>query len=257
MLEIRGVSKKFSGIKVVDEVGFAVRPGEILGYLGPNGAGKTTTLRMLAGLLQPSSGEILLDGRRAGTGTADYKRRIGYVPEQSEIYPHLSALDYLFLVGRLRGLPERTLAARAQEFLMILGLDEDRFAAIGTFSKGMRQKVLLAAALLHDPDILLLDEPLSGLDVTTGLVIRELILKLAAEGKIIVYSSHVLEVAEKICSRVIILHRGRVAADDSVARLRELMRLPTLADIFSQLVIREDTAVTASRLVAAMTKGRA
>ena len=256
MLEMRGVSKKFSGVKVVDGVGFVVRPGEVLGYLGPNGAGKTTTLRMLAGLLQPSSGDVFYDGRRVGTDTAAYKRRIGYVPEQSEIYPHLSALEYLFLVGRLRGLPERTLAGRAVEFLEILGLEDDRYTAIGAFSKGMRQKVLLAAALLHDPEILLLDEPLSGLDVTTGLVIRELILKLAAEGKIIIYSSHVLEVAEKVCSRVIILHQGRVVADDSVARLRELMHLPTLADIFSQLVIREDTAVTANRLVGAMTKGR-
>lgn len=256
MLEMRGVTKKFSGIKVVDGVSFSVRAGEVLAYLGPNGAGKTTTLRMLAGLLQPSSGEVLYEGRKVGTGTADYKRRIGYVPEQSEIYPHLSALDYLQLVGRLRGLPERTLASRALEFLEILGLEDDRYAAIGAFSKGMRQKVLLAAALLHDPEVLLLDEPLSGLDVTTGLVIRELILKLAAEGKTIIYSSHVLEVAEKICSRVIILHQGRVAADDSVARLRELMHLPTLAEIFSQLVIKEDTAVTASRLVTAMTKGR-
>jgi ABC-2 type transport system ATP-binding protein len=256
MLEMRAVSKKFSGIKVVDGVSFVVRPGEVLGYLGPNGAGKTTTLRMLAGLLRPSSGEVFYDGRRVGTDTAAYKRRLGYVPEQSEIYPHLSALDYLFLVGRLRGLPERTLAGRAMEFLEILGLDDDRYAAIGAFSKGMRQKVLLAAALLHDPDILLLDEPLSGLDVTTGLVIRELILKLAAEGKIIIYSSHVLEVAEKVCSRVIILYQGRVVADDSVARLRELMHLPTLADIFSQLVIREDTGVTANRLVAAMSRDR-
>ena len=256
MLEMRGVSKKFSGVKVVDRVGFVVRPGEVLGYLGPNGAGKTTTLRMLAGLLRPSSGEVLYDGRRVGTDTAAYKRRIGYVPEQSEIYPHLSALDYLFLVGRLRGLPERTLGDRADEFLEILGLADDRYAAIGAFSKGMRQKVLLAAALLHDPDILLLDEPLSGLDVTTGLVIRELVLKLAAAGKIIIYSSHVLEVAEKVCSRVVILHQGRIVADDSVARLRELMHLPTLAEIFSQLVIREDTAVTANRLVAAMTGGR-
>ena len=123
---------------------------------------------------------------------------------------------------------------------------------IASFSKGMRQKVLLAAALLHDPEILLLDEPLSGLDVTTGLVVRDLIRRLAAAGKIVIYSSHVLEVTEKVCTKVIILHKGEVVADDSVENLRRLMRLPSLAEIFSQLVLKEDTDAAAARLVEAM-----
>ena len=252
MIELRGVTKKFSAFTVVKDVSFAVGPGEVLGYLGPNGAGKTTTLRMLAGLLEPSVGEILYEGRNIKSSLHAYKSRLGYVPEQSEIYPHLSALDYLRMVGRLRGLPERALEERIGAFLGIFGLEDDKNAPIASFSKGMRQKVLLAAALLHDPDVLLLDEPLSGLDVTTGLVVRDLIRRLAAERKIIIYSSHVLEVTEKICTKVIILHRGEIVANDSVDNLRHLMNLPSLADIFRELVLREDTDAVAARLVAAM-----
>ena len=255
MLELKGISKSFSAIPVVKDVSFAVRPGEILGYLGPNGAGKTTTIRMLAGLLEPSKGEITYNGRAIWEDLHAYKSRLGYVPEQSEIYPHLSAHDYLRMVGRLRGLDERDLAARVLAFLRIFGLEDDMHGPIASFSKGMRQKVLLAAALLHDPEILLLDEPLSGLDVTTGLVVRDLIRRLAGENKTVIYSSHVLEVTEKICTRVIILHRGEIVADDSVENLRRLMRLPSLAEIFSQLVLNEDTDAVAARLIEAMKGG--
>ncbi|HDT13726.1 MAG TPA: ABC transporter ATP-binding protein, partial [Candidatus Aminicenantes bacterium] len=227
----------------------------VLGYLGPNGAGKTTTIRMLAGLLEPTRGEILFEGRAIRRDIQAFKERLGYVPEQSEIYPHLSALDYLTMVGRLRRLPDRALKARIVEFMDVFGLRHDMDGPLASFSKGMKQKVLIAAALLHDPGVLLLDEPLSGLDVTTGLVIRDLIRRLAGEGKIIIYSSHVLEVTEQVCSRVIILHQGRVAADDSVANLRTLMHLPSLADIFGQLVIHEDTGLAADRLVGAMKAG--
>jgi ABC-2 type transport system ATP-binding protein len=252
MLELRGVSKKFSAIKVVNDVSFTVAPGEVLGYLGPNGAGKTTTIRMLAGLLVPSKGDILLYGENIRPDIHAYKRRIGYVPEQSEIYPHLSALDYLMMVGRLRGLEERPLKRKIIDFLTIFDLEEEMDAPISSYSKGMRQKVLITAAILHDPDILLLDEPMSGLDVTTSLVIRDLIRSLARENKIIIYSSHVLEVTEKVCSKVIILHKGNIVANDSVEHLRQLMRLPSLSEIFNELVVHEDTAVTAARIVEIM-----
>ncbi len=252
MIELQGISKKFSAITVVDDVSFTVAPGEVLGYLGPNGAGKTTTIRMLAGLLAPSKGRILFGGRDIRDGLQDYKKRLGYVPEQSEIYPHLSAREYLTMVGRLRGLPERTLKSRIVDLLRVFDLDSDMSDPISSYSKGMRQKVLITAALLHDPDVLLLDEPMSGLDVTTSLVIRDLIKRLALERKAVIYSSHVLEVTEKVCSKVIILHKGRIVANDSVENLRHLMNLPSLADIFSQLVVREDTAAAADRIVAAL-----
>jgi len=256
MLELRGITKRFSAITVVRDVSFTVQPGEVLGYLGPNGAGKTTTIRMLAGLLEPSKGEILFEGRRIRSDLYAYKQRLGYVPEQSEIYPHLSAYDYLRMVGRLRGLAEASLEGRILAFLRVFDLEQDMHGPIASFSKGMRQKVLIAAALVHDPDILLLDEPLSGLDVTTGLVIRDLIRRLAAQNKIIIYSSHVLEVTEKICTKVVILHKGEIVANDSVENLRQLMHLPSLAEIFSELVLKEDTDAVAARLVEAM-KGAA
>ena len=157
MIELRGIVKKFSAFTVVNNVSFTVNPGEVLGYLGPNGAGKTTTIRMLASLLEPTTGEILLEGHDIRDDIYAYKKRLGYVPEQAEIYPHLSAYDYLVMVGRLRRLPERPLKAKIIEFLSIFGLEQDMHGPISSYSKGMRQKVLIAAALLHDPDILLLD----------------------------------------------------------------------------------------------------
>jgi ABC-2 type transport system ATP-binding protein len=177
---------------------------------------------------------------------------LGYVPEQSEIYPHLSGLEYLLLVGRLRRIPEAELREKARAFLRVFDLEGDRDTAIGAYSKGMRQKILLSAALLHDPEILLLDEPLSGLDVTTSLIIRDLVRRLAAEKKIIIYSSHVLEVTEKICTKVIILDKGRIVANDSVENLRTLMRLPSLVEIFNQLVAQEDTDAMARDIIDVM-----
>ncbi len=252
MLELQGITKKFTVFPVVKNISFGIQPGEVLGYLGPNGAGKTTTIRILAGLLTPSDGKIFLEGRNIQSDLYAYKKRLGYIPEQSDIYPHLSAYDYLLMVGRLRGIPERPLKAKIIEFLKVFGLDNEMHSTIGSYSKGMRQKVLITAALLHDPDILLLDEPLAGLDVTTALIIRDLIQKLAAENKMIVYSSHVLEVTEKICSKVIILHQGSIVANDSVENLRNLMRLPSLADIFNQLVHQDDTMAVAGRIVEVM-----
>lgn len=252
MLELRGISKAYHALPVVRDLSFTVGPGEVVGYLGPNGAGKTTTIRMLAGLLDPSRGEILYGGKDIRKDLYGYKTRIGYVPEQAELYPHLSGLDYLLLVGRLRLIREAVLRERVKGFLELFGLSEDKHAALASYSKGMRQKILIAAALLHDPELLLFDEPLSGLDVTFSLVVRDLLRRLAGEGKAIIYSSHVLEVTEKICSRVIILHRGRVVADDSVDRLRRLLNLPGLAEIFNELVAHEDTDLVAGRLVETM-----
>ena len=252
MLELREVTKKFSVFPAVNKVSFRVDPGEVIGYLGPNGAGKSTTIKMLAGLLEPTSGAIEFRGRRISRDLYSYKKRIGYVPENAEIYPHLSAYDYLLMVGRLRHIPEGILKPRIKELMGSFGLSMEMDMAISSYSKGMVQKVLISSALLHDPEILLLDEPLSGLDVTTGLVIKDLVRMLAGSGRIIVYSSHVLEVVEKVCSRAIIIHKGKIVADDSVANLRKLMRVPSLEEIFSQLVVKEDTGARAREILAAI-----
>lgn len=253
MLELKNLSKRYGVIRAVDDVTFRVKPGEILGYLGPNGAGKTTTIKILAGLLEPTSGSIFYQGEDVRGKMTAFKRIIGYVPEEPAVYPHLSALEYLELVGRLRGLPEKLLEKKITGLLEVFQLSTDMYSPISTYSKGMTQKVLLAAALLHDPEVLLLDEPLAGLDVATSLVIKDLLKELAKQGKIIIFSSHILEVVEKICSRVIIIHQGKVVADDEVANLRSLMKLPSLEAVFSQLVVKENPEEKARRLLELIT----
>jgi ABC-2 type transport system ATP-binding protein len=242
MLELRNVSKRFRGIVAVDQVSFTARAGEITGYLGPNGSGKSTTMKMITGLLQMTSGEILFDGRPIQHDPMAYKQRTGYVPEEPHLYAHLSGLEYLVMVGQLRGLPAKPTANRIDALLRLFALHSDRHVPIASYSKGMRQKVLLCAALLHNPDLILLDEPFSGLDVTTVMVVRSLVQELAARGKVVLFSSHEMEMVERVSSHVVILYRGKVAADDSIERLRKLMALPTLEEIFSQLAVEQDTA---------------
>ncbi len=255
MLELREVTKKFSVYPAVKKVSFRVEPGEVVGYLGPNGAGKSTTIKMLAGLLEPTSGTIEYRGIPISRSLYSYKKNIGYVPENAAIYPHLSGFDYLLMVGRLRQIQERVLKLRIKELMASFQLSMEMDMPISSYSKGMVQKVLISSALLHDPEILLMDEPLSGLDVTTGLVIKDLLRMLAGSGRIIIYSSHVLEVVEKVCSRAIIIHQGSVVVDDSVDNLRKLMQLPSLERIFSQLVVEEDTEAKAREILAAIRPG--
>jgi ABC-2 type transport system ATP-binding protein len=252
MLEVRRLTKRYTGIAAVQGVSFTIKPGQILGYLGPNGSGKSTTVKVLTGLIEPSEGEIWFDGRKISGDDVSYRARLGYVPEEPYMYPHLTGAEYLQLVGRLRGIPRRTLERRIDSFLELFGLVEARHELLANHSKGMRQKVLLSSALLGDPDVLILDEPFSGLDVSAALVFRNLLQALAAEGKVIFYSSHVLEVVEKVCSDVLILHRGRVVAYDSVSRLRELRANASLESVFSELVMQEDTALAAANIIAAM-----
>lgn len=242
MLELRHVCKRFKGIVAVDDVSFTARPGEITGYLGPNGSGKSTTMKMITGLMESTAGQILFRGESIERDLIAYKQRMGYVPEEPYLYSHLSGLEYLTMVGQLRNLPARPTANCIHGLLRLFSLYGSRHAAIASYSKGMRQKILLSAALLHNPDLLLLDEPFSGLDVGTGLVLRSLIQELAARGKVVLFSSHELETVERVCSHVVILNRGKIVADDSIERLRTLMATPTLEGIFSQLAVEQDTA---------------
>jgi ABC-2 type transport system ATP-binding protein len=240
MLELRHVSKRLSGSLVVDDVSFRARPGEVTGYLGPNGSGKSTTFKMIVGLLHTTAGQITFDGHPLERDPIAWKQRLGYVPEEPHLYAHLSGLEYLVMVSRLRGLPDRPTRERIDGLLRLLSLHDDRLAPISAYSKGMRQKVLVAAALLHNPDLLLLDEPFSGLDVGTLLVLRRLIQELAARGKVVLLSSHELDTIERVCAHVVILHHGKVVADDSLEGLRVLMAAPTLEDVFSQLAVDRD-----------------
>jgi ABC-2 type transport system ATP-binding protein len=242
MLELRSVSKQFLGIPAVNDVSFSARAGEVTGYLGPNGSGKSTTMKMITGLIEMTEGDILFNDEPIQRDLIAWKQRMGYVPEDPHLYSHLSGLEYLVMVGQLRNLPKKRTAERIDAMLRLFALHPDRHAPISAYSKGMRQKILLTAALLHNPELVLLDEPFSGLDVGTGLVLRSLIQELAARGKVVLFSSHELETVERVCSHVVILHRGRIVADDSIEGLRTLMAVPTLEGIFSQLAVEQDTA---------------
>jgi ABC-2 type transport system ATP-binding protein len=248
MLTLDHVAVRYSGRPVLRDVSFSIGPGEIVAYLGANGAGKTTTMRVVTGLATPDFGRVLFAGRDVAEDPLGYRRRLGYVPETAEVYPFLSGREYLVLAGRLRALPEGALQKRVDELLELLGLEAHRHQGLDSYSKGMRQKVLIGAALLHDPQVLILDEPLSGLDVTSVLVMKALLRELAGRGRTILYSTHHLEVAERLCERALILHDGRVVADDSVLNLRELRRRPSLEEIFSTWVLDDQPEATAARI---------
>ena len=251
-LELRHVTKRYSVVTAVQDVSFTARAGEVTGYLGPNGSRKSTTQKMITGLIQPTQGEILFEGHRIDRDPMAFRQRFGYVPEEPQLYPHLTGLEYLEMVGQLRGLERKRLALKIEGFLKLFALYGDRYVPISSYSKGMRQKVLIAAALLHNPDLVLLDEPFSGLDVNSGLVLRSLIRELAARGKVILFSSHELDTVERVASRVVILHKGRVAANDTIEQLRVLMSLPTLEGIFSQLAVEQDTEAVTRQMIELM-----
>jgi ABC-2 type transport system ATP-binding protein len=240
MLGVQELTKYFGRRIAVDQVTFEIKAGEIVGYLGPNGAGKSTTVKMIMGMLKPSRGQILLHGVPIQKNLEDFKMRVGYIPEEAVLYSHLSGYEYLQLVGRLRNLKEREMALKLDALLRLCLLDPYKHSPIISYSKGMKQKIMLIAALLHNPDILILDEPFSGLDVSFILIFRKLLKSLAAAGKAILFSSHILEVIEKICDRVLIIHASRLVANDSVDRLRDLLHAPSLEEIFQQLVQQQD-----------------
>jgi ABC-2 type transport system ATP-binding protein len=252
MIEVRGLTKRFAGLVAVDNVSFTLASGEVTGYLGPNGSGKSTTVKMLTGLLAPTSGQILFQGRNIKDNLIEYKRHLGYVPEEPFLYAYLTGPEYLELTGRLRGLPENVLKRKIDGFIELFSLRTNRYSPLSSYSKGMRQKILISAALMHDPEVLIFDEPLSGLDVTAALVFRDLVKRLGEDGKTILFSSHVLAVVERICSRVVILHRGKMVAHETVEALRGLMKLPSLEDIFNQLVMQDDPGQLAADMIAVM-----
>lgn len=256
MFEARHLVKRFYGAAVVNDVSFQVHPGEVVGYLGPNGSGKSTTARMLTGILEPSSGSVVWHDQEIGRDPIAFRQRLGYVPEEPNLYTFQSAIEYLELVARLRELPPSLLARKIPALLELFGLSHAANQDIGSYSKGMKQKVMIIAALLHDPDLLILDEPDSGLDVTMTLVLRHLVMEMAKRGKAVLYSSHVLELVEKACDRVVVIHRGAIVADDSVDALQRLMRSSSLEAVFSQLVLRTDPQRTAVD-IADLAAGRA
>ena len=254
-LEVRNLTKRYRGLDVVDHVDFTISGGQVTGYLGPNGSGKSTTVKMLTGLIEPSSGSIVFNGIDVRRNLDAFKRNLGYVPEEAHVYPSLTAMEYLQLVGRLRGMPERILNSRAGDLLKLFSLHLRRHSPLAAYSKGMRQRVLISAALLHDPEVLIFDEPLSGLDVSSILLFKSLVSELASRGKIILYISHVLEVVERICEKVIIIYKGKIMAEERVSALQGMMNLPSLEAVFTQLVEQQDMEKTAREIADAIQAG--
>jgi ABC-2 type transport system ATP-binding protein len=246
MLEARHLTKYYSAIPAIRDVSFTLAPGAILGLLGPNGSGKSTTVSILTGLREPSAGQVWFNGINVADCLVDYKARVGYVPEDAHIYTFLSGREQLDLVGRLRRMPGPLRAHKIATLLELFGMAGAADQPMSGYSKGMKQKVLIIAALLHDPDLLILDEPESGLDLTAGLVLRHLIPILAARGKTILYSSHLLDHVERLCASVVVLHRGRIVAEGPVNQLRAMMQSSSsLEDVIAQLTTTADPEGTA------------
>src|SRR5580692_743974 len=252
VLELENLSKSYRGIPAISNVNFRINAGEVVGYLGANGSGKSTTVKIITGLLQPSEGRVLFEGKNIRDDLAGFRGALGYVPEEAHLYTYLSGFEYLQLVGRLRGVRERQIQIKATRLLQLLGLESWRHSPISMYSKGMKQRVLIAAALMHDPKLLIFDEPLSGLDVLSSRLFKDLLLELTAAGKAVLYISHVLEVVEQICSRVVVIARGKILADASPAELTGLTELANLESVFAQLVQQEDTKSLARELVEAI-----
>jgi ABC-2 type transport system ATP-binding protein len=229
-----------------------LKEGEVLGYLGPNGSGKSTTVKMVIGVIRPTRGKVLFKGSDIQDDLVSYRTQLGYVPEEAQVYTHLSGLEYLQLVGRLRGMQEKVLEHKARTLLALLSLEQAQYSALSDYSKGMKQRVLIAAALLHDPRLIVFDEPLSGLDAVSARLFKDLLLLMAREGKAILYISHVLEVVERVCERVIVLAKGKVVADAAPGELTKLMQLPTLESVFAQLIHQTDTERLARQMVDVM-----
>jgi ABC-2 type transport system ATP-binding protein len=252
MLEVQHLFRSFRGIPAVEDVSFRIDAGEIVGFLGPNGAGKSTTVKIITGMLRANEGKVLFEGRNIGDDMVAFRSVLGYVPEEAQLYTYLSGLEYLQLVGRLRGLKEGLIEAKATGLLKLLNLQSWEHSPISCYSKGMRQRVLIAAALMHDPKLLIFDEPLSGLDVASARLFKDLMESLAAQGKAVLYISHVLETVEQVCNRVIVIARGKIVADAAPSELTSLMRLPNLESVFAQLVEQQDTRAAAQQIVEVM-----
>lgn len=252
IVELQDVSFYYHRTRALHDISFTLERGTTVGMLGPNGAGKSTTLKLMAGILTGASGRIVIDGLTLPEHAIAVKQRIGYVHEAALLFESLTGREYLELAGRLHDVPEATLQTRITAVLDSFSLDAVSDARIDTYSKGMRQKVLIGAALLHNPALVLLDEPLSGLDVNAAVMIKDLLTALTAAGKTVVYSSHVLDVVERICDRTLIIHQGHLIADSSTDALKTLTGQPTLEAVFREMTGATTTAHDVSRIIDAL-----
>lgn len=235
VLQLSNLTVSFSGKVVLDSIDLEVFRGQIIGYIGPNGAGKSTTVKVILGLLDRYQGKVEVFGEDISNFGHDYKRKIGYVPESGEIYDDLTALEYISFTGQMYGMEEEVIKDKLIQLLEKFDMKGTLHKRVATFSKGMKQKLLIIGSVIHDPDLLFFDEPLNGLDANSVMIIKEMMTRLAAEGKTIFYSSHIMDVVEKISNRIILLANGKLIADGTFDQLKEKNKEGTLEQIFNQL----------------------
>jgi ABC-2 type transport system ATP-binding protein len=252
MIQTESLYKTYDAKAAVTDLSFRVEPGEILGFLGPNGAGKSTTVKILTGMIRPSAGRAIVAGYDVVEQPLEVKKRIGYVPETAAVYDGLTAAEYLELIGCLHHLDPKTATARQGELLELFGLGDARNQRMTEFSKGMRQKVIIAAALMHRPEVMFLDEPLDGLDANAAAIVKELLKKLASQGRTILFCSHILEVVERMCTRIVIIHGGRQVASGTTDEIRRETGTTSLEQAFSHLTGVKDVGAIASELLSAL-----
>lgn len=255
VLSMTGLTKSYGTKNVLNGIDLTVHKGEIIGYIGPNGAGKSTTVKLILGLEQEFSGTIKVFGEDISNGDQTYKQKIGYIPEVSDMYEALTAQEYLTFVGELYGMDYSLANQKAKKMMKVFGLEEAYQSRISSFSKGMKQKTLIVSSFLHNPDLLFLDEPLTGLDANSVMIFKEILAKFAEEGKTIFYSSHIMDVVEKISNRIVLLHDGRIVANGTFEELKMQNKEGTLENIFNQLTGFFEHEERAAEFISAIKEG--
>lgn len=254
VLSLQNLTMHYSGKDVLNGINLDVYRGQIIGYIGPNGAGKSTTIKIMLGLVEAYGGVVEIFGHNIKSNDNTYKQKIGYVPENAEIYDNLTAAEYLTFIGELYGLERKTAEAKALSLLEEFDMGEVFHSRISSYSKGMRQKVLIISSLLHNPDLIFLDEPLSGLDANSVMIVKDMLEALADQGKTILYSSHIMDVVEKISNRIVLLVDGEIVADGSFDELKEQSKAGSLEAIFNQLTGFDEHKESAGKIVSIITE---
>ncbi len=234
-ISIRDLYMSYGSKQVLNGINLEVPMGKIIGYIGPNGAGKSTTVKILLGLINSYKGTVKVMGEDISNGSIAYKRKLGYVPETAEIFDNLTAREYITFLGQMYGMSYEETDRKALKLMELFGIEQVYDSRITSYSKGMKQKVLIISSLIHNPDILFFDEPLSGLDANSVMVFKEIMSHLAEQGKTIFYSSHIMEVVEKISDRIILINNGSIVADGTFSQLKEQSHEGSLENIFNQL----------------------
>ena len=254
IISLTNVYKSYGAKQVLKGINLSIYPGQVIGYIGPNGAGKSTTVKILCGLISDYEGDVIIEGINLKDDPIAVKSKIGYVPELAELYDVLTPAEFLGFMGELYNMPKELADDRILKMLTAFGLDANMHQRMDTFSKGMRQKVLIISGLLHNPDIIILDEPLSGLDANSVIIVKDLISKLAKEGKTIFYCSHMMDVVEKVSDRIVLINEGTVLADGSFEELQQQQGNQSLEKIFAHMTAKESLSDAADQLMNAFGK---